>query len=151
MARFFNERAIIRDQNPSNWVRLRTLILIRWVAIFGQVSAITTAVQWFGLNIDVGLCSIVIGTSVIANLVAMFVYPENKRLSGQELAWTLIFDLIQLAALLYLTGGLNNPFALLFLAPVMISATALGTAHTILVGGVAIALASLVGWQHIPL
>ncbi len=46
----------------------------------------------------------------------MFVYPENKRLSGRELAWTLIFDLIQLAALLYLTGGLNNPFALLFLA-----------------------------------
>jgi two-component system sensor histidine kinase RegB len=151
MAQLFNIQAGIGPQNPGNWVRLRTLIVIRWVAIIGQVSAITVAMRLFNLQIDIGLCSAVIGASVIANLIAMFVYPENKRLSEKELTWTLVFDLTQLAALLFLTGGLNNPFALLILAPVIISATALGPRNTILVGGVAIVLATIVGWQHMPL
>ena len=151
MAQLFNLQAGIGTQNPGNWVRLRTLIVIRWVAIIGQVSAIIAAMRLFDLQIDIGMCSVVIGASIIANLIAMFVYPENKRLSESELTWTLVFDLTQLAALLYLTGGLNNPFALLILAPVIISATALGPRNTVLVGGVAIVLATLVGWQHLPL
>lgn len=117
---------LLNEERRSNWVRLRTLIVLRWIAIGGQLSAILVARQWFDLDLDLGLCFLAVGTSVVANLVAMFIYPENKRLSGREVMWMLIFDLAQLWALLSLTGGLNNPFALLILAPVTIAATTRG-------------------------
>ena len=64
-------------------------------------------------------------------LFRSFAYPANKRLSETEVTAMLVFDVTQLSVLLYLTGGLNNPFALLILAPVAISATALSTKSTI--------------------
>jgi len=147
------------DQNPgllaretrSNWVRLRTLIVLRWIAIAGQVIAITVALWLFELNLDVGFCYVAIGASVIANLVAIFVYPENKRLSESEVFLMLLFDIGQLAFLLFLTGGLHNPFALLILAPVTISATALQLRSTLALGATAIALISVLVFYHVPL
>ena len=65
------------------------------------------------------------------NLVAMTVAAENRRLSEREAVLTLLFDLCQLGALLYLTGGLGNPFALLIMAPVTISASVLTLRATI--------------------
>ncbi len=142
---------LLTEERRSNWVRLRTLIVLRWIAILGQLAAILVARRWFDLNINLGLCFVAIGTSVIANLIAIFVYPENKRLSENEVMWMLIFDIAQLSALLYLTGGLNNPFALLILAPVTISATALRTGPTLIVGAFAITLTTLVMLFHIQL
>lgn len=142
---------LIHDERRGNWVRLRTLIVLRWIAIVGQLSAILVARQWFDLNLDLGLCFMAVGASVIANLIAIFVYPENKRLSEDEVMWMLIFDITQLCALLYLTGGLNNPFALLILAPVTISASTLRTGPTLIVGSLAIGLTTLVMWFHVDL
>ncbi|MDF0602336.1 ActS/PrrB/RegB family redox-sensitive histidine kinase [Psychromarinibacter sp. C21-152] len=147
------------DRNPNllaaeirhRWVRLRTLILLRWVAIAGQLAAIAVGQYVFDLRLELGLCLLVVGASVIANLVMIFVYPENKRLREAEVAGMLLFDIAQLSGLLFLTGGLHNPFALLILAPVTISATALSLRATILLGAAAIALISLVGWAHVPL
>ncbi|QMU59310.1 MAG: ActS/PrrB/RegB family redox-sensitive histidine kinase [Boseongicola sp.] len=138
-------------ENRSNWVRLRTLIVLRWFAILGQLVAITIAQRMFDLDLNLGLCFLAIGISIIANLVAMFVFPENKRLSEAEVAWMLLFDIAQLAFLLSLTGGLNNPFALLILAPVTISATALKPASTAFIGAATIAMVSVVTIWHIPL
>ncbi len=137
--------------NRSNWVRLRTLIVLRWVAISGQLVAITVAQRMFDLDLNLGLCFLAIGASIIANLVAIFVFPENKRLTETEVAWMLVFDISQLAFLLALTGGLNNPFALLILAPITISATALKPATTVILGTVTIAFVSLVAIWHLPL
>jgi two-component system, sensor histidine kinase RegB len=109
----------------SNWVRLRTLIVLRWIAIAGQLGAITVAQRLFDLDLELGLCFLAIGAAITANLIAVFVYPENKRLTESEVAVMLLFDISQLSFLLYLTGGLHNPFALLILVPVTISATAL--------------------------
>ncbi len=142
---------LLNAERRSNWVRLRTLIVLRWIAITGQLSAILEAQRLFDLGIDLALCFVVIGVSVIATLVAIFVYPANKRLTETEVTSMLIFDVTQQAALLYLTGGLHNPFALLILAPVAISATALSTKSTILVGVVAITLVTFVMWFHLPL
>ncbi|MGB5559565.1 MAG: ActS/PrrB/RegB family redox-sensitive histidine kinase [Paracoccaceae bacterium] len=142
---------LLDEERRSNWVRLRTLIVLRWIAIVGQLAAILVARQWFNLNLDLGLCFLAVGASVVANLIAIFVYPESKRLSEHEVMWMLIFDITQLSALLYLTGGLNNPFALLILAPVTISATTLRTGATLIVGGIAIALTTLVMRFHIEL
>ncbi len=135
----------------SNWVRLRTLIVLRWIAIAGQLIAITVATRTFELQIELGLAFIAIGAAVIANLVAIFLYPENKRLSEGQAAAMLLFDISQLCFLLYLTGGLQNPFALLILAPVTISATTLSSRTTILLGLIAILMITLVALWNVPL
>ncbi len=135
----------------SNWVRLRTLIVLRWIAIAGQLAAITVSLRYFDLELNIGLCFLAIGAAITANLVAVFIYPENKRLSEVEVASMLLFDISQLVFLLYLTGGLNNPFALLILAPVTISATALNPRTTVLLGAISICLVTIVANWYMPL
>lgn len=135
----------------SDWVRLRTLLLLRWLAIGGQTLAVVFASLWLGLRVELGLCFLAIGASVISNLVAMTIFPENQRLSDRDAMLTLLFDLSQLAFLLFLTGGLNNPFSLLLLAPVTISATALSLRSTLILGVIATILITLLIWFHLPL
>ncbi|MFC7702593.1 sensor histidine kinase RegB [Plastorhodobacter daqingensis] len=135
----------------SAWLRLRTLIVLRWFAIAGQLGAIAVAHQYLGLQIDLGMSLVAVGASVIFNLIAVFVFPANKRLSESEAVLTFLFDLAQLAFLLYLTGGLHNPFALLILAPVTISATALRLRSTLFLGAAAIALVTLLSFFYLPL
>ncbi|MEO0937362.1 MAG: ActS/PrrB/RegB family redox-sensitive histidine kinase [Pseudomonadota bacterium] len=141
----------LAGQNRGNWVRLRTLILLRWVAIVGQLTAITVAQRYYNLQLELGLCYLAVGVSVMGNLIAIFVFPENKRLSESENMIMVLFDLLQLSFLLFLTGGLHNPFALLLLGPVTISATALSARSTMIVGGVALILVSLLSEYHFPL
>ena len=143
--------ALLYGQERSNWIRLRTLILLRWVAIAGQLAAITVAQRMYNLQLEVGLCYLAIGVSVTGNLVAIFVFPENKRLTEPENFLMVLFDLLQLAFLLYLTGGLHNPFALLLLGPVTISASVLGLRSTLIIGGTAIMLVTLLANYHLPL
>ncbi|WP_170404691.1 sensor histidine kinase RegB [Ruegeria arenilitoris] len=140
-----------RSQERSSWIRLRTLILLRWVAIFGQFTAITVAQQYFQVQLEMALCYVAIGVSVMGNMTAILLFPKNKRLTEFENFLMVLFDLLQLAILLYLTGGLNNPFALLLLGPVTISANVMSTRSTVIVGAVAIALTSLLVEFHLPL
>lgn len=135
----------------GDWVRLRTLILLRWVAIFGQLTAINVADRYYGMQLPIGLCYLSVGASIVANLVSIFVFPENKRLTEVEAMLTLFFDLSQLSFLLYLTGGLTNPFAVLILAPVTISASALGLGTTLLLGGTSIFFVTIISFFHVPL
>jgi two-component system sensor histidine kinase RegB len=114
---------VFEDQERSNWVRLQTLARLRWFAIAGQTFAILVATQIYGLQIETGYVALTIGTSILANVIFGFLYPENRRLSEREAFFILMFDITQLAILLFLTGGLNNPFAVLMLAPVTIAAT----------------------------
>jgi two-component system sensor histidine kinase RegB len=134
-----------------DWVRLRTLIFLRWTAIIGQLAAIFVAWCCYEIALDLALCLATVGASVAANIVAIFLFPESRRLSQAEVTATLLFDSAQLAVLLALTGGLNNPFALLILVPVTIAATALERRPTILLGVATIAMITLVSWFHLPL
>jgi two-component system sensor histidine kinase RegB len=88
---------------------------------------------------------------VVANLLAMLQFPENRRLSETEAMLTLVFDTAQLSLLLAVTGGLDNPFALLILAPTTIAATALHTRPTLIVGFVTIVLVTLLAFFNEPL
>ena len=135
----------------SHWIRLRTLILLRWVAIAGQVTAITVAQQLYNLQLEWGLCYLAIGISVVGNLTAIFIFPENKRLSEFENFLMVFFDLLQLAFLLYFTGGLHNPFALLVLGPVTISANMMRLRSTLIIGAAAIILVTILAEFHLPL
>ncbi len=142
---------LLNSKARSEWVRLRTLINLRWLAIVGQSGAVLFASMRLQLTLDIGLCILAIGASIVFNIASTLVYPENKRLSERETMLTLLFDLSQLVFLLFLTGGLNNPLALLILAPVTISATALRLQSTIFLGLMAILLISIVANFHVPL
>ena len=135
----------------SDHVRLRTLILLRWMAVFGQVLALAVAERYVGLALPLGACFLVVGASVIANLIATFLFPENKRLTESEAMVTFLFDISQLSVLLYLTGGLTNPFSLLLLAPVTIAATVLDRRTALFLGVVATLLVTVLAVAHRPL
>jgi two-component system, sensor histidine kinase RegB len=135
----------------SEWVRLRTLILLRWMAISGQMTAITLTDRWFGMELPLGLCYLAVAASVIANLLSVYLLPENKRLTELEAMLTLLFDLSQLSFLILLTGGLTNPFSLLVLVPVTISATALQLRSTVILGTLAITIVTLTAFVNVPL
>ena len=139
------------DRERSSWVRLRTLVILRWIAILGQIIALVVSVRILGLDLEVGLAAMAIGASIIANLFSTFLYPETKRLSELEAMLMLLFDLLQLCLLLYLTGGLNNPFALLVLAPVTIAATFLRLRDTAILGIITILILTALAAWHIPL
>jgi len=127
------------------------MIFLRWVAIVGQLTAILVGQYVYGLQLELGLCYFAVGLSVIGNLVAAFVFPENKRLSERENLSMVMFDLLQLGFLLFLSGGLHNPFALLLLGPVTVSAAVLTTRSTLLAGGTAIAMVTLLSEFHLSL
>ena len=145
------EPDVLEHRERSNWVRLHTLVVLRWIAIVGQSLAILTAVQVYDFQFEVGMTAMAVGASIVANLFSTFLYPENKRLSEREAFLMLLFDLLQLGLLLYLTGGLNNPFALLVLAPVTISATFLRLNSTVIIGIVAIVIVTTLARFHLPL
>jgi two-component system sensor histidine kinase RegB len=145
------EPDMFHDQSRSDWVRLRTLVILRWVAITGQIVAVIVALRIYHLQIETGLIALTIGASIVANLVSSFIYPQSRRLSEREASLMLVFDILQLGLLLYLTGGLNNPYALLMLAPVTIAATMLHLRSTVLIALLSMVMLTLIAVWHIPI
>lgn len=135
----------------SDWVRLRTLVMLRWAAICGQSAAIIVAARFYRVDLNLPLVLSVVGAAVFVNLATIYLYPRNKRLSEREAMAALLFDTVQLGVLLGLTGGLSNPFALLILAPATIAATALGSRAAMIVGISAILLVTAMAFVHLPL
>jgi two-component system sensor histidine kinase RegB len=135
----------------SEWLPLRTVVLLRWVAIAGQLLAILVAKTYFSFDLPLLACLLVVGLAIGANLLLGAIYPAAKRLSERESLASLLFDAIQLATMIYLTGGLTNPFALLMLAPVIVSSSALNLRNTLFLGGVVAVLTTLLFWFFIPL
>lgn len=132
-------------------LRLDTLVRLRWLAIAGQSLAVAGVHFGLGFTLPFGWCFSVIAVSAWLNIALRVQFPLSHRLQASAATALLAFDIVQLAALLYLTGGLQNPFSILFLAPVMISATALPPQRTLLLGMLAIALATLLSVYHLPL
>ena len=139
------------ESKRGEWIRLRTMIFIRWVAVTGQLAAIIIAFQYFELALDLSLCFFAVGLSALANIVASLFFPESKRLSELENVFMILFDLFQLAFLLFLTGGLNNPFSFLLVAPVVVSAAALKKKSTIIIGSAAVLVVTLLSHFFVPL
>ena len=106
-------------------VRVRTLAAIRWIAILGQFATLLVVGLGFGYPLPWGSLLAAVAASVILNFGLSTLYERNDRMTGRELALHLAFDLIQAGVLLFLTGGLANPFALLLIVPVTIAATLL--------------------------
>jgi two-component system sensor histidine kinase RegB len=146
-----NQFQNVQEQQRSNWVRLSTLVLLRWFAIVGQILALLVAVFAFGLQVEIIAIISVIAASLLANILLTVSFPKNQRLSEQEATVVFLFDIAQLGLLLGITGGLNNPFALLMLAPVTIASTALRRRNLVIVGAFAILMASIVAIFNVPI
>lgn len=135
----------------TDWLPLRTLILLRWMAIVGQSSALIVAQACLGFDLPMGLCLMTVASAILVNLVSDNVFPRNKRLSEAQSMALLLFDTLQLAVLLYFTGGLTNPFSLLLLAPVVVSASALDLRATLIIGAVAASCTTFIAVFRMPL
>jgi two-component system sensor histidine kinase RegB len=132
-------------------VRLDTLLRLRWFAIIGQTIAVV--VVYYGLDFELPIwpCLAVIVLAIWLNVMLRMRFTASQRVEPDRAAWLLAFDTAELAALLFLTGGLQNPFSFLFLAPVLLSATALPPRLTLILGGFAVLCATILLFVHYPL
>ncbi|WP_273726031.1 ActS/PrrB/RegB family redox-sensitive histidine kinase [Brucella gallinifaecis] len=140
-----------RASNLSRKPRLTTLVRLRWLAIAGQTATVMFVALYLQFNFAVGICFAMIACSAWLNLYLAFRFPTNHRLSPTAASIVLAFDILQLAGLLYLTGGVQNPFIILMVAPVIISATSLSVRHTIVLALLAVISTSFLMFYHKPL
>ncbi len=135
----------------SRRLRVDTLVKLRWLALLGQAAALV--VTHFGLHfsLPLGPCLLVIAASAWLNIGLRLRFGRIERLEDVPAAAMLGYDILQLTALLYLTGGIENPFSMLYLAPIMISAVSLSGRITWVLTLLMIAAASALTFQHYPL
>jgi two-component system, sensor histidine kinase RegB len=132
-------------------VRLRTLIVIRWVAIVGQALALLVVNFGFGYPVPLLAALATVAISAVINVWAAIGRRSPERIGDRAAAVYLAYDLLQLGVLLYLTGGLHNPFAVLVLAPVIISATVLSRVSTMTLSALALVIIITLALFHLPL
>lgn len=132
-------------------VSLRKLVLIRWVAVAGQLATVIVVHYGFGFALPLASTLIVIGASVALNIVAARHRPSGMRLRDREAAAYLAYDTLQLGILLFLTGGLGNPFAVLMLAPTVVSATILSRSSVIGLSALTVVALCFLAIWHLPL
>ncbi len=138
-------------RQPRRYVRLDTILRLRWLAALGQLAAIFIVAQGLEFDVPVIPCVAIVGLSAAVNLALQIAFNPMQRLEPVYAAALLALNIVELAALLFFTGGLQNPFSFLFLAPVLISATALPIRLTIALGVLAVACASALVFFHLPL
>lgn len=138
-------------RQPRRHVRLDTILRLRWLAALGQLAAIFIVAQGLEFDVPVIPCIAIIALSALLNLALQIAFNPMQRLEPIYAAALLALNIVELAGLLFLTGGLQNPFSFLFLAPVLISATALPVRLTIALGCLAVACASALVFFHFPL
>lgn len=132
-------------------VRLQTLIAIRWVAVIGQASSLFFVDSILGFDIPLMPAILVVAALAIATVVPQVRRKSSARLTDRESALYFAFDMVQLSVLLCLTGGLHNPFSLLLLAPVTVSAAALSYRSTLGLTALAITCINTLAFFHMPL
>ncbi|MGB8397897.1 ActS/PrrB/RegB family redox-sensitive histidine kinase, partial [Bradyrhizobium sp.] len=138
-------------RHPRRYVRLDTILRLRWLAVLGQLAAIFIVAQGLEFDVPVVPCVAIVGLSALLNLTLQTAFNPMQRLEPVYAAALLALNIVELAGLLFFTGGLQNPFSFLFLAPVLISATALPIRLTIALGLLAMACASTLVFFHYPL
>lgn len=137
--------------STAGLLRLRTLVRLRWLAVFGQSLAVLGVHFILDFPLPLGACLGVIALSAWLNIFLTLRWRSSLRLAPTQAGLLLGYDVIQLALLLYLTGGLENPFAFLFLVPVTVSATSLPLKWTLWLSTIAFMCASVLAIFHQPL
>ena len=141
----------LAQNHPRRNVRLDTLVRLRWLAIIGQTTAVLAVYAGFDFPLPIWACLSVIALSAWLNVALRLRFHLTERLEPDRAAWLLAFDIGELAVLLFLTGGLQNPFAFLLVGPVLLSATALPPRFTLTLGAFAMLCATVLVFTHYPL
>ena len=139
------------QHHPRRNVRLDTLVRLRWLAIIGQTTAVLAVYYGLDFELPVYSCLAAIALAAWLNVALRLRFHLTQRLEPDRAAWLLAFDIAELAVLLFLTGGLQNPFAFMFLGPVLLSATALPPRYTLTLGAFAVGCATVLVFVHYPL
>ena len=132
-------------------ISLRSLVPIRWLAVAGQALALVTVHYALGFHLPLVPALAVVAASVLLNLVHTVHRQRATRYGERDAAVFLGFDTLQLTALLYLTGGLHNPFSILIVAPVTVAATVLSARPVIALSAFAVASITFLAAFHMPL
>lgn len=144
-------RGVPKPRRMIGRVRLRTVLIIRWIAVAGQALTLLVVYYVLGFPMAIGWAGATVAALAAVTLAAQVRRPQSERLTDRESAVYFAFDIVQLAVLLYLTGGLHNPFSVLILAPVTVSAAALSYRSTFSLAGLAAACIVLLAVTHEPL
>ncbi|MGB8183138.1 MAG: sensor histidine kinase, partial [Stellaceae bacterium] len=132
-------------------VSLRMLVLIRWVAVIGQAVTLLVVHEVLGFALPLTAALGVVAISALLNVVAWISNRAAARLGNREAAIYLAFDTLQLGVLLFLTGGLQNPFAILMLAPATVSATILTRRTVAGLSALTVVAITVLALAHLPL
>ena len=128
----------------------KTLVILRWIAIIGQY--ITISIVYFVLKFELPFfyCSVIIFIGVLTNFYLQFKFGKNQ-LNNFASTFFLFYDLLQLSVLLYLTGGVTNPFIILLIVPAIVSSTFLTLRSTINLSIATIIVLIVLTINHLPL
>ena len=147
MAMEFPENSV----QPWRSVRLDTLVRLRWVAVIGQTTAVLVVYAGLDYDLPIWACLAVIALAAWLNIALRVRFRMTQQMESQRAAWLLAFDVAEQAILLFLTGGMQNPFSFLLIAPVLLSATALPPRMTVLLGVFAAVCSTALIFYHFPL
>ena len=132
-------------------LRLRTLVVVRWASVSGQLAVLLAARFAFDVRPPLVPCLLAIAAAAALNLSLTVVWPGARVAGRREALAQLGFDIAQLAALLWLAGGLQNPFSLLLIAPVTVAAATLPVRSALAVGGLALVGVVVLSVWSLPL
>jgi len=132
-------------------LRLQTLVRLRWLAVVGQLATVMIVYFGLGFPLPLGPCLAAIAVSAWLNIFLAIRYRANLRLRNRYAVLLLAYDILQLAVLLYLTGGLQNPFSFLFLVPATVSASTLPLRGTLVLAALTLVVATWLAFFHVPL
>ena len=128
----------------------KILIILRWIAILGQLIAINLVYFYLELELPILICYFIIFFGLCTNLFLQFGI-KTIQLKDLFASLFLLYDLIQLTLLLYLTGGISNPFSILMIIPTIVSSTFLSMGSTIVLGVLTVCFLFLLTIFHYPL
>jgi two-component system sensor histidine kinase RegB len=137
--------------DEDSQLRLQTIVRLRWLGVLGQLAAIGIVALVLEFRLPVGWCLFLIACSAWMNVFLAVRFPARHRLSARLATILLAYDIIQLAALIYFTGGVQNPFTMLLVVPVTVSAATLPPRHTIFLAVLASLATIILTFVYYPL
>lgn len=150
-----NRAAIqIADQpigRASRQIRLRTVVWLRWVAVGGQLTTLFLVAFVLKFPLPLLACFVLVGVLAVANILLFLRFPANYRLMPWEVTLLLAFDLLQMSALIFITGGLANPFSPLICVQVIIGFASLPPRNSLLLLACALACVTITAFTPFPL
>lgn len=140
-----------QTSEDDSQLRLQTIVRLRWLGVLGQLTAIAIVALILDFRLPVGWCLFLTACSAWLNVYLAVRYPARHRLSARFAMLLLGYDTVQLAALLFFTGGLDNPFTMLLVVPVTVSAATLPPRHTIALAVLALLMVAGLVFTPYPL